>query len=79
MDNKDWFVDSGIISQGSADQGFEGIHYFQSMRFHKEAFAAIVQTTVESVTENSANIGVIVSSKLIELRKSLSPALVEEI
>ena len=79
MDNKDWFVDSGIISQGSADQGFEGIHYFQSMRFHKEALAAIVQANVESVTENSANIGVVVSSKLIELRKSLSPTPVEEI
>ena len=25
------------IAQGSADQGFEEIHYFQSMRLHKEA------------------------------------------
>ena len=49
MGNRVWFVDSGIIAQGSLDQGFEGIHYFQSMYLHKEAFRAIVQTNVESV------------------------------
>ena len=79
MDNKGWFVDSGIIHKGSADQGFEGIHYFQSMRFHKRAFGAVVQTNVESITENFANIGAVLSSKLRELRNSPSPTLVEEI
>ena len=49
------------------------------MRLYKEAFGAIVQINVESITENFENIGPVVSSKLIELRKSLSPALVEEI
>ena len=34
----------GVIAQGSVDQDFEGIHYFQYMRLHKEAFGAIVQT-----------------------------------
>ena len=42
------------------------------MHLHKEAFGAIVQTNVESVTENFENIGAVVSSLLIEL-----PALVE--
>ena len=37
------------------------------MRLHKEAFGAIVQTNVESITENFENIGAVVSSKLIEL------------
>ena len=49
------------------------------MNLHTEAFGAIVQTNVESINENFANIGAVVSSMLIELRKSPSPALVEEI
>ena len=36
MSNKGWFVDSGIIAQGSSHQYFEEIHYFQSMRWRKE-------------------------------------------
>ena len=46
---------------------------------HKEAFGAIVQKNVESVTKNFENTGAPVSSKLVELRKSPSPALVEKI
>ena len=76
---KDWFVDSGIIAQGSSQKDFERIHHFQSMRLHKEAFRAIVQTNVERLTENVKNFDAVVSSKLIELRKSLSPALFDEI
>ena len=72
MGNKDWFVDSGIIGQGSVDQGFEGIHYFQSMCLDRKA---IVQTNKESITENFENTGAVVSSKLIEIRKLPSPAL----
>ena len=49
------------------------------MRLHKEAFGAIVQTNVESLTENFKNIGAAASTKLIELRKSSLPALFEEI
>ena len=44
-------VDSEIIAPGSAEQGFKERHYFWSMRLHKEAFAAIVQTKVESLSE----------------------------
>ena len=58
--NKSWFVDSGIIAQRSADQDFEEILYFQSMRLHKEAFEAIVQTNVESIPENFESIGTVV-------------------
>ena len=35
MGYKDWFVDYAIIAPGSAEQGFEGRHYFRSMRLHK--------------------------------------------
>ena len=47
------------------------------MALQKDVFRAIVQTNVESITKNF--VGAAVSSKLIELRKSSSPALVEEI
>ena len=70
MVTKDWFSNSGITAKASADQVFEGKHYFQSVCLYKEAFRAIVQTHVD---------GAVVSSNLIELRKSPSPALVEEI
>ena len=72
-------VDSEVIAPGSAEQGFKERHYFWSMRLHKEAFAAIVQTKVELLSENFENIDPVLLSKLIELRKSPSPALVEEI
>ena len=73
---KNWFVDSEILAPESAEQALDRRHYFRSMRLHKEAFAAIVQTKVESLTKNTDPL---LLSKLIELRKSPSPALVEEI
>ena len=52
MGYKDWFVYSEITVPESAEQGFEGRHYFRSMRLHKEEFAAVAQTKVESHTKN---------------------------
>ena len=49
------------------------------MRLHKEALRTIVQTNVEWLTENVKKFDAVMSSKLIELRKSLSPALLDEI
>ena len=49
------------------------------MRWHKESLGAIAQKNVKSITRNFENIGTAMSSKLIELRKSPSPALVEQI
>ena len=46
------------------------------MRLHKEVFVAIVRTKVESHTKNIESL---LLSRLKELRKSSSPALVEEI
>ena len=45
----------------------------------RKKFGAIVQTNVESITENFANSGAAMSSMLIVLQKSISPTLVEEI
>ena len=39
------------------NQGFERMHNFHSMRLHKKAFRAIVQTNIESLTEDFKNIG----------------------
>ena len=66
MEYKDWFVGSEIIAPGSAEQGFEGRNYFQSMRLHKEDFAAIAQTKVELLTENFENIDPILLAKNCE-------------
>ena len=57
------------------DQGFQGRHYFWPVLLHEEAFVVIAQTKVESQTKN---IGPLLLSNLIELRKSLFPALAEE-
>ena len=49
------------------------------MCLRKEAFGAIIQTNVESITKIFENISAVLSSKLIQLQKSPSPALFEEI
>ena len=49
MDNKSWFVDSGFIAQRSSDQGFEEIHYPQSMWLQKETFGPTAQINVEPI------------------------------
>ena len=49
------------------------------MRLHTEAYGVTVQTNVESIREDFENTGAVMSSKLIELRNSQPPALVEEI
>ena len=47
---KDWFVDTGTIAAGSVSQAFEGRQYYRSMRLHKEGSDALVQKTVEVIT-----------------------------
>ena len=49
------------------------------MTLHNEGFRAIIQTNVESITEDLENIGDAESSKVRESRKLSSPALVEQI
>ena len=49
------------------------------MTLHKEGFRAIIQTNVETITEDLENIGAVESSKVRESRKLPSPALVEQI
>ena len=75
MGYKNWFVNSEIIAPKLVERCFQRRYYFRSMRLHKEAFAAIVQRKVESLTKN---IDPLLLSKLMELRKSPSPVLVQK-
>ena len=43
----DWCIDAKKIAGGSAEQAFEGRHYYCSTRVHKEFFDAFVQYTIE--------------------------------
>ena len=47
-----WFIDAGIIAEGSADIVLEGRHYCRNMRLFKERFSASVQYRVENFTNN---------------------------
>ena len=47
---KAWRVDAETIAPGSADQAFEGLHYYRSMRLHKECFDAMVQFRIDKIT-----------------------------
>ena len=51
---KTWFVDAGVISEGSADMALEGRHYCRNMRLIKESFNALIQHRVKSLTEDFA-------------------------
>ena len=52
---KQWSVDDGIIARVSADQAWEGRHYYRRMRVHKECFDALVHYKYEDLTSNLEN------------------------
>ena len=43
LDFKSWFIESGVIANGSADQEIEGRHYYRSIRI----LNALVQYSFE--------------------------------
>ena len=55
---REWCVDTKTIAEGSINQAFEGRHYYQSMRMHKECFDALVQFCIEKVTGQSRSCSV---------------------
>ena len=69
---KQWSVDAGIIARGSADQAWEGRHYYRCMRVHKECFDALVQYKFEDLTSNLENMNQELKDMLIEIRKGPS-------
>ena len=63
----------------SADQAWEGRHYYRSMRCHKECFDALAQIQIEKVTKMHAETDPMLLSLLIELRKDPSSDLINRI
>ena len=69
---KKWFVDSKIIASGSVDKTVEGRHYCRFMRVHKEAFDAIVQARIESITNSYSGINSALPNAVIDFRHAPS-------
>ena len=69
---KEWSIDAGVIAHGSADQAWEGRHYYQCMHVHKECFDALVQYKFEELTSSLANIDGELKTSLIAIRKEPS-------
>ena len=71
---KEWSVDAEAIAAGSADQAFEGRHYYRSMRFHKECFDALVQFRIEKLTNclSDIDISLIRAARRVRLEPSKS-------
>ena len=68
---KKWFVDSKIAS-GSVDKTVERRHYYRFMRVHKEAFDAIVQARIESITNSYSGINSALLNAVIDFRHAPS-------
>ena len=73
----DWCIDAETIAKGSAEQAFEGRHYYRCMRVHKECFDALVQFRVEAITTNLSTMSPILKEAISSLRKDPSPATLE--
>ena len=69
---KKWFVDSKIMTSGSVDKTVEGRHYYRFMRVHKEAFDAIVQARIESITNSYSGINSALLNAVIDFRHAPS-------
>ena len=76
---KEWTIDAKIIASGSADQAWEGRHYYRSMWCHKECFDALTRFRIEKITNAHVNTELNLLSALTEFRKKPSFDLAEEI
>ena len=72
--HKQWCIDAKTIADASADQAFEGKHYFRSMLVHKECFDALVQFRIEKLTNNLEIIDSLLFENLEQLRQDPSPS-----
>ena len=68
-----------LIISGSADQAFEGRHYYGSMRVHKECFDALVQFKVEEITSGHTNTEPELLFSLVALRKQPCSSTVDNV
>ena len=65
-----WCVDSAVIAKGSADQAFEGRHYYRCLRMHKECFDALVQQRIETITKGFSLMDPALLAAVKSLRKN---------
>ena len=63
-------VEAEIIAKGSANQAFEGRHYYRCLRVHKECFDAFVQLRIEGLTDDYSS----TSADLLALLRALRRA-----
>ena len=79
LDFKSWFIDSGVMPKGSADQTIEGKHYYRSMRILKESFNALVQYSFKkAMLENGDDFSEI-KNVILNLRKVTTSANLEAV
>ena len=62
-------VEAEIIAKGSANQAFEGRHYYRCLRVHKECFDALVQLRIEGLTNDFSSTSANLLAKLRALRR----------
>ena len=74
-----WFIDSGVIAKGSADQAIEGRHYYRSMRILKESFNALVQYSFKNAMLENRNDFSEIKNVILNLRKETTSANLEPV
>ena len=76
---QDWYVDSGVIAEGSAENAFKGSHYYRSMRITKEGFDALSQMRISEITNEYTLLDDELIENLKTLRKDPSNSIVDTI
>ncbi len=69
---RDWWVDAGIIAEGSVEKAMDGHHYHRSVRLHKQSFEALLHFRIKQLT----NVDVLdndLKHSLAKLRVDQSP------
>ena len=67
-----WVIDAKTIASGSSDVVVEGRHYYRNTRINKEIFYALVQYTVEELTNYYNDMDIFISL-FINLRGKPNP------
>ena len=47
---RNWWIDAGIIAEGSVDKAMDGRHYHCSVRLHKQSFEALLYFRIKQLT-----------------------------
>ena len=47
---RNWWIDAGIIAEGSLDKAMDGRHYHRSVRLHKQSFEALLHFRIKQLT-----------------------------